>query len=88
MNVIDNKRSDYCENILIMLCNKSMARADYAGLMVHMRTQKRFDEMIQILISGTSAKWWLSTRLLLGLSHDEAVEIGRKLKGMQNERKN
>lgn len=38
---------------------------------------KEFD----IIYDGPSDRWWLSARLILGLSQDDALQVHRQLRG-------
>ncbi len=53
--------------LVVALCLGSMARCDALGVSVD--TVKK---ELPIIISGRGHKWWVSARLLLGLSETDA----------------
>ena len=70
-------------NIFAMLVTNSFSLGDFAGIPTGMMTYRRFAEVRKIITEGVAARWWLSTRLLLGLSHDEALKLGADLRMVQ-----
>ncbi len=67
--------NDRAESVFLALANRSHPRLDILGL------SSRFDmERARIAISGgPGARWFLGYRLLLGLSHDDAIAVSRML---------
>ena len=60
-----------------MLLRETCVEADSMGLLWN---PERIRDAKETIKEGPEARWWLSTRLLLGLSQEEALRVRKALK--------